>query len=170
MNPFLRVVEALSRHDVRYVIVGGFAAVMHGNNRATADIDLVVDLETHEARKAIEALVSLGMQSRIPVDPLQFGDADQRRRWIDEKHLVVFSMVDPRSELPTVDLLVEYPVEFQGLYDRAKMLTIEDQAVRVCSLDDLIAMKEKADRPQDRLDVENLRALRSGGLDRGKIP
>ncbi len=170
MNPFLRVIEALNRHDVRYVIVGGFAAVMHGNNRVTTDLDLVVDLAPQEARKAILALVSMGMQSRAPVDPVLFADAEHRQRWVREKQLMVFTMFDPQALLPNVDLFVESPVDFQGLRDRAEVLTIAGRAVRICSLDDLIEMKKRADRPQDRLDVQNLELLKSRKKDGGKAP
>ena len=52
MNPFLRAIEVLNRHAVRYVIVGGLAAYLHGTRRVTVDLDIVVDLRPEEARKA----------------------------------------------------------------------------------------------------------------------
>ena len=38
-----QILELLDRHGVRYVVVGGLAAVVHGSGRATFDIDLVPD-------------------------------------------------------------------------------------------------------------------------------
>ncbi len=161
MNPFLRVVEALNRHDVRYVIVGGFAAVMHGNDRTTVDLDIVVDLAPEEARKPIAALLDLGMRSRVPVDPLLFADAAERGRWAREKQMMVFTMLDPKGILPDVDLFIEPPLAFGELFGRSEILELENHATRVCSLDDLIDMKRRTGRPQDALDVENLELLRS---------
>lgn len=55
MNPFGPIFRALNEAEVRYVIVGGLATVLHGHTRLTLDIDLVVDLEPSEAKKAIQA-------------------------------------------------------------------------------------------------------------------
>lgn len=43
MSIFNKVLEALSKNDIRFVVVGGFAAVLHGNNRLTSDLDLAID-------------------------------------------------------------------------------------------------------------------------------
>jgi len=163
MNPFLRVIESLNRHGVRYVIVGGFAAVMHGHNRATRDLDIVVDLSPDGARKAIEALVALGMQPRAPVDPYQFADAAERRRWVAEKGAVVFTMIDPTSPTFAVDLFVESPLEWEAFHARAATLSAGGQSFRVCAIDDLIELKTRAGRPQDLMDVQALREIQSQG-------
>jgi hypothetical protein len=162
MNPFLRAIDALNKHDVRYVIVGGFAAIMHGHNRATKDLDIVVDLETAEARKAIAALVSIGMQPRVPVDPYDFALESKRKEWMRDKNAVVFTMIDPVNSLFVVDIFIELPMEFEPFYNRAKVIQLKNQPVKVCSVDDLIIMKTRSGRPQDLLDIEVLNALRSG--------
>ena len=48
---FLRVLQALEVAGVRYVLVGGLAVLLHGIDRLTADIDLVVDLAPEQARR-----------------------------------------------------------------------------------------------------------------------
>ena len=50
------IFDALNRADVRYVVVGGLATVLHGYARLTADVDLIVDLVPAEARKTIAAI------------------------------------------------------------------------------------------------------------------
>lgn len=45
----------LAECGVRFVVVGGVAVVIHGHPRLTADIDLVIDLEAANARRAIGA-------------------------------------------------------------------------------------------------------------------
>jgi hypothetical protein len=64
------------------VVVGGFATVLHGYARLTADIDLVIDLVPDEARKAIETLTRIGFRPRVPVEPLVFADPAVRRQWL----------------------------------------------------------------------------------------
>jgi hypothetical protein len=161
MNAFLRVVDALNRENVPYVVVGGFAALLHGNNRFTADLDLVVDLQPENARRAIHALTALGLKSRLPVDPLLFADAAVRARWRREKNMMVFSLHDPAAPMLVVDLFVDPPRSFDRLRLHSVVITADHTPVRVCSIDDLIEMKSQTDRPQDALDVQNLRVIRS---------
>jgi hypothetical protein len=38
-----RICRALDENGVRYVLIGGFAVILHGGERTTKDIDLLVD-------------------------------------------------------------------------------------------------------------------------------
>lgn len=159
VNPYLKVLEALNRHGVDYVVVGGFAAVLHGNNRFTADLDLVVNLQPAEAKKTIHALLSIGMQSRLPVDPLLFADPATRKDWIAQKNMMVFSMLDPSTPAFVVDLFVDLPIPFEDLRSQAVKFTLGGQSVPVCSVDHLILMKQRSGRQVDLQDIESLRFL-----------
>lgn len=101
---FEPIFDALNRHDVRYVVVGGVAVVLHGPPRLTADLDLAVDLSPGEGGKAIDALVGLGLRPRAPVDPSGFDDPGTRARWAAERGMRVFSMWDPGEPMRAVDL------------------------------------------------------------------
>lgn len=157
---FEPVLAALDAARVRFVVVGGVAVVLHGHPRMTADLDLVVDLTAESAGRAIAALVDLGMEPRLPVDPQAFADPDVRREWIDERSLTVFTMLDPSEPLLEVDLFAQPPLPFEELWDQATIVQLGGQAVRVASIDHLIAMKNAAGRPQDLADVAALEALR----------
>jgi predicted nucleotidyltransferase len=159
---FEPVIEALNDHGVRYVVVGGVAVVLRGYARLTADLDLAVDLDPAEARKAVEALVGVGLVPRAPVDPVGFADPATRRRWITEKGMMVFSMHDPSNPMRQVDLFTENPVDFEGLWQRSELLDLEATSVRVASILDLIQLKELSGRAQDREDIEALRQLIEG--------
>ena len=161
MTLFQPVLAALAAADVRFVVVGGVAVVLHGHPRMTADLDLVVDLATDSASRAIAALVDLGMAPRLPVDPQAFADPDVRRTWIDERGLVVFTMLDPGDPLLEVDLFARPPLPFEELWSDALVVQIEDLPVHVASIDHLIAMKKAVGRPQDLADVAALEALRA---------
>jgi hypothetical protein len=160
MPLFEPVFSALNRAEIRYVVVGGLAVVLHGHPRLTADVDLVVDLAPTSARHAIEALLGLGLKARVPADPLGFADPLQRQAWISEKNLQVFSMFSPSNPLLSLDLFVREPIPFEDLWSRAEAFDIGGVTVRVASLDDLITMKRVVGRPQDLLDVEALEAIK----------
>ncbi|HYU57574.1 MAG TPA: DUF6036 family nucleotidyltransferase [Actinomycetota bacterium] len=160
MAIFEPILAALNDAEVRYVVVGGVAVVLHGYARLTAALDLAVDLSPREARKVVAALRGVGLGPSAPVDPDGFGDAEVRARWISEKDMRVFSMRDPIDPMRAVDLFVEEPVPFEELWGRSEVIDLGGLPVRVASVEDLIRMKRGVDRPQDRADVAALEAIR----------
>ena len=159
------IISALNEAGVRYLAAGGLAVVAHGYVRFTADLDLILDLEEGNVRRAVAALSGLGYRPRAPVEFVQFADADARARWIREEGLTVFSLFSPQHATTEVDLFVEPPLDFGEAYaSAARMEVAPGLAATFLSVEDLIALKERAGRPQDRQDVERLRELNS---DRG---
>jgi len=156
MSLYVPVFEALNDAQVRYVVVGGLATVLHGYARLTADIDLMVDLDPDELRKGIDALTKYGMIPRLPVDPYDFVEPHMRRHWIEEKNMRVFSLWKLDEPLLSVDLFVEHPIEFDLIWSRAEVMALGSVSVRIVSIPDLIALKRLANRPQDLTDIEKL--------------
>jgi hypothetical protein len=156
MSLYVPLFEALNQMRVRYVVVGGLATVLHGYARLTADIDLMVDLDPEELRKGIDALSKYGMIPRLPVDPYEFAEPDIRRHWIEEKNMRVFSMWKPDEPLLSVDLFVEHPIDFGGIWSQSQVVALGAVSVRIASISDLIALKRLANRPQDLIDIEKL--------------
>lgn len=154
------VFQALDRAGVRYVVVGGVAVVLQGYPRLTLDLDLVIDLEPAQARGAIQALLDLGLAPRAPVDAMDFADPDVRARWVEERNMQVFTLLDPVHPERAVDLFATEPIPFGELYERADRLWTGTTSARVASIEDLIAMKKEAGRPQDLIDVEVLERMR----------
>jgi hypothetical protein len=89
------VLAALDESGVSFVVVGGVAVLLHGHNRTTVDLDVVIDLAAHDAVRAIDALTSLGFEPRLPVDARDFADDSLRQSWIEDRGLQVFTMLDP---------------------------------------------------------------------------
>ncbi len=160
------VVRALNQQGVRYLIVGGLAVVAHGYVRLTADVDLLLDLEEANLRRAVAALSRLGYRPRAPVELDRFIDPKARAEWVKTKGMTVFSLFSPDHPATEVDLFVEAPLDFGKAYASAVRIEVAPGAVAtIAGLDDLITLKERAGRPQDMQDVEHLRSLRR---DRGR--
>lgn len=155
-----RIFRALNESGCRYVIVGGLAAVLHGVNRLTHDVDLVVELKPESARSAIRAMEQLGYRPRVPVRAEGFADSGQRESWIQEKGMQVFSMWDSSNELPTIDLFVEYPMDFEELLASSEIVDLGGYEVRIASVEHLIEMKSRAGRDHDLEDIAALKRLR----------
>jgi hypothetical protein len=159
MERFTPVFEALNAANARYVVVGGLAVVLHGHIRATQDIDLVVSLEPEETRRALSAVERIGYHPRLPVKLSDFADPEQRERWAREKNMVVFPLFNETTRL-TIDLFVQYPIDFAELWDASEVMQLRRSTIRVASLDHLLRMKRETGRPRDLQDVEELERLR----------
>jgi len=155
------VLEALNAASVRYLVAGGLAVVAHGYVRFTADVDLILDLEEGNVRRALEALASLGYRPRPPVPLEQFAEASARRQWVAEKGLTVFSLYSPHHPMTEVDLFVEPPLDFESAYrSRLRVKMSAGPEVTFVGYNDLVALKKRAARPQDLVDLERLRLIR----------
>jgi hypothetical protein len=149
----------LAGAGVRFVVVGGVAVVIHGYARLTVDIDLVLDLDPENVRRAIQAMKARGLRTLLPVNAEDFANADLRRQWIETRNLQVFTMRDPQNPLLTVDLFAHEPIPFDELWERAEIAVFAGREIRIASIADLIAMKRAAARPQDLIDIEKLEAI-----------
>jgi len=88
---FLSVLQLFQASRVRYVLVGGLAVLLHGIDRLTANIDLVVDLAPDQASRAVEILLAAGFKAGAPVDARVFADPAVRERWRTESDMLAFS-------------------------------------------------------------------------------
>ena len=154
-----RTLAALEEARVRYLVVGGVAVVLHGHLRATADLDLVVQLTPDNVERAMGALQRLGFRPRAPVAASQFAQPELREEWIRDKGLTVFSLWSPERPGFEVDLFVQEPFDFDEVYARAVRIELDSCSATVISRLDLIVLKERAARPRDQEDVAALRAL-----------
>ncbi len=158
---FRTLIAALNQADCRYLVVGGFAVVAHGYLRLTGDIDLVLDLEEPVAAGAVlRVLETLGYRPRAPVPWTDYLDPDKRRRWRDEKDMVVFSAYGSGPYGATLDLFLETPFPFKPAWEERTDLDIGSGVIaHFVDFSRLCAMKEQAGRPKDLDDLENLRRI-----------
>jgi hypothetical protein len=160
------LIQALNAADVRYLLVGGLAVVAHGYVRFTADVDVVLDLQEDNLRRASTALAGLGYRPRAPVAFEDFLDPAKRAAWVRDKGLTVFSLYSPEHPATEVDLFVEAPFTFDQAYARAvRMELAPDVAATFVGFDDLLALKQRAGRSQDVLDIQQLMALKKDRSD-----
>ncbi|HEV7427077.1 MAG TPA: DUF6036 family nucleotidyltransferase [Thermoanaerobaculia bacterium] len=159
MIPFERVFRLLNEHDIRYVIVGGIAVILHGSPRLTADLDIIIDLEPARARTAIDVLQRAGFVAEVPVDIRLFADESVRRSWIADKHMKALSLHDGEMPPTVLDILAESPIVFEDLYGRAKVVSVDEITLRIAAIPDLIALKRLSGRPEDLRDIEELEKI-----------
>jgi hypothetical protein len=154
------IVRALNEARVRYLIAGGVAVVAHGYVRFTADLDVILDLETENVRRATKVLAVLGYCPRAPVPIEQFADPTARAEWVREKGMTVFSLFSAQHPRTEVDLFVRPPLDFDRAYAAAmKWDVAPNVSATFVSLPDLLSLKRQAGRPRDLDDIERLNAI-----------
>ena len=157
---FQQILSQLHDRHVDFVIVGGVAAALHGGSRVTFDLDLVPSLVEESWQAAVDLLWSLGARPRIPESVDRIRDVEQVRRWQRDKGMLALSFRTPDGSTE-VDLLVSESDQFTSLRERAAKVVIDQRTFFVASIDDLIAMKRKAGRPQDLLDIAQLQDIQT---------
>ncbi len=87
------ILYALNHKQIKYLIVGGVAVNIHGYQRLTHDLDLVIQLIPENILNALSALEQLGYFPAIPVNKTQFADPEIRKQWISNKNMEVLSLI-----------------------------------------------------------------------------
>ena len=164
---FEAIARALESAGVRYLVAGGLAVAAHGYLRFTKDADLVIQFDAENIHRAFAALASLGYRPLVPIKAEQFSDTATREGWIREKGMQVLQFWSEAHRETPVDIFVTDPFPFDDEYSRALVKPLNgDIPVRFVSIPTLIRMKEVADRPQDRIDIEYLRMRLKDDVDK----
>lgn len=152
----LGALEILTKHGVRFVLIGGYAASIRGSPVITGDLDICYARDPRNLERLAAALRELGARLRgrgVPED-LPFR--------LDAETLAMGDSFTFATVAGPLDCLGT-PSGTSGFRDLDAGATDEDidgLTVRVASLDDLIRMKEASRRPRDVQHVEWLKALR----------
>ena len=163
LSSFEAIAKALGDAQLRYLIVDGLAVAAHGHGRATFDVDLVVQLQTENVKRAMAVFDALGYTPTVPVPAAQFADPARREVWLREKNMVVFQLHSDRHRETRIDLFVSEPFDFDTEYDQAMIGELAPGLrTRFVKLETLIRMKETAGREKDKEDVRQLRLLQQG--------
>lgn len=160
---YLDLFRALHHENARYLIVGGLALNIHGVERATMDIDLMLAMDAGNLEAFRRAVESLGMTPVLPVAMKQFADPATLQLWIDEKHMLAFALRPREPSAPTLDILVAPKIAFETAWARHLEKDLGDVPIHVVHIDDLIELKTGTGRQRDVADVFALTRLKALG-------
>lgn len=151
-NTLADAVEFLESRGVSYALIGGLAASLRGQPRATADVDLVAIVEIDAALAIADEL------DQTAFDPLFTGIAEviQRAFILPLRHRETGVKVDIALGLSGFERLA---------VARATRVTIAGRQVATATAEDLIIMKSLAARPQDQQDLAGIIAAQHDRLD-----
>jgi hypothetical protein len=161
---YLDLFKCLHVRNVRYLVAGGLAMNLHGVPRMTMDIDLVLALDEANVDAFLVCARELGLKPQAPVPLESLRDPDQRRSWVEQKHLIAFALSGAPGT-PTVDVLLKHSLDLDAAMNRALVHTVAGVPVTIASLDDMIALKQNTGRRQDQDDIEHLLRIKASGDD-----
>ncbi len=153
MQETAKLLELLAGGDVEFVVVGGYAAVLHGSSYITQDLDICIVCSPDNIERLRRLLKDLDPRHRMTAQKLSFLETPPSGTELKSVFL--------RTRLGVLDVLSEVlgVGDFKRLKDQAREVMIAEKRVRVISLQDLIAAKEALARDKDLLVAKELRAI-----------
>lgn len=143
-DDFRDFIQALNNHDVQYMLVGGYAVILHGYRRVTGDMDIWVNRTKENYSKIKLAFTEFGL-------PL-FDMTEQR--FMDADTADVFSYGRPPVSIDIITKLKG--VEFEEAFSQAQAFNEEGLVIRFIHLNNLIQAKKASGRHKDLDDLEKL--------------
>lgn len=136
-----KVLDAFNRHDVKYIVVGGWAVILHGFTRTTLDLDIMVDPSKENLTKILDALREFSKDKSLDeisqIDLTQYGVV----RVIPEDFDIVVDLVWKIGE-----------IDYSKASKDFEEVEIDGVKVKIAGIDTLIKMKDTT-RPKDQMDL-----------------
>lgn len=153
----VEICAVLSEEGVEFVVLGGFAAIIHGSPLPTEDIDVIPSRSAANLERLAAALQRLEAKIRTGDEPIETR--------IDAAFIMNMPhMLNLVTRFGDIDLvftpagaLKNYEQWLEGAR-RAQLR--EGLVVAVADLDDVIASKAAANRPKDQRSLPYLESLR----------
>ena len=152
---FGRIIGVLLEHEVRFVLIGGLAAITHGSPFPTEDVDITPERSHANLTRLSAALHTLGARVRaegVP-DGLPFDH--------DPESLDAAGVWNLTTDLGDLDISF-IPTGTDGFADldrSARATEVYGVVVRIASLQDIVRSKQAANRPKDQRVLPTLRDI-----------
>jgi len=139
---FKEFLKLLKEHDIRYLLIGGYAVGYHGYARATEDMDIWVAVDSENAKKLVSVLKAFG-----------FDHPDLKPElFLQEKKIIRMGMPPMRLKITTSIS----GVEFDECYQKRIIDELDGIQVNLIDLENLKKNKKASGRSKDIADLEKL--------------
>lgn len=141
INRLKDVFKSFQTHDVRYVVIGGIAAVLYGVPRVTFDMDILIEATPENTQRLLEALLEAGMGAACLTT-------------VDE---ILSNEITIFKDRVRIDVQTSTPgLSFQDAWNNRNTMDYQGQSFHVASREDLISSKRAAGRTIDLSDIRLL--------------
>jgi predicted nucleotidyltransferase len=143
LDQYVEVIKSLNSREVKYVIIGGTAAIVHGVPRMTFDLDILIEATPENASLLLDAFLDARLGTALLTTP----------EALLSKEITIF------NDRVRIDVQTSTPgLTFAEAWSRREILTFEGVDFPIASRPDIIASKRAAGRPIDLDDVKSLEA------------
>lgn len=140
---FKELLQLFEKHNVRYLVVGGYAVMKYSEPRFTKDLDVFIATDQENATGVYAALKEFG----APLKNLAPDDFAHKGYF--------YQMGIPPLR---IDIMMSIPgIEFDEAWENRETAVLGELKIHFISRSDLIRAKEASGRPQDRIDVGKLK-------------
>ncbi len=141
---FLDFLELCNKHEVAYLVIGGYAVSVHGYPRSTKDLDICIELSEENAKKMLKVIADFGFASA----------------GLCEQDFLKKDFITQLGHPPLrIDILNDLDhVLFSEAWLNRKEVLYEGVTINFIGYNQLLSVKEAAGRKQDIADVEKLKA------------
>jgi len=137
------VFASFQKNDVKYLVIGGIAAVLYGVPRATFDLDVLIEPTKDNVERLLSAMIKAGLGTA------SLTNAED----VLSKEITIF------TDRIRLDVQTSTPgISFEQAWQRRVTMNYRGQILEVISVGDLIASKTAAGRD---VDLEDVRILKS---------
>jgi hypothetical protein len=154
IGSFLELLTYLAKAEVNFVIIGGFASVVHGCTNVTQDIDLCCDFSPANLMRLQEALASLNPVHRMTTKKIKLELTEENCKSLKNLYL--------DTDLGQLDCLGY--VKGVGGYGQAikvsEKIEIDGKVFNILNIEALIESKQAMNRPHDQQTIIELKALK----------
>ena len=145
-----KVFASFDCHDVRYVVIGGVAAILHGVPRATFDLDILIEATPQNAKRLLEALAEAGLGTSA----------------LTNEEELLANVITVFEDRVRIDVQTSTPgITFGEAWNRREEMNFQGQRFHVLRKEDVIATKLAAGR---QVDLEDVRILQSDDKETGR--
>lgn len=140
---FKELLKLLEKHKIRYLVVGGYAVMKYSEPRFTKDLDIFIKTDQENADNIYNALKEFGS----PLENLTPEDFTHKGYF--------YQMGRPPLR---VDIMMSIPgIDFDEAWENREVVELDDLKIYFISRSDLIRSKEASARPQDKIDLDELK-------------
>jgi hypothetical protein len=142
---FLEFLELLEKYEVEYMLVGGYAVIIHGFVRSTGDMDLWIDKTIDNYQKLKKVYFDFG----APIFAFE--------EFNDTKFDVWGIGIEPYK----IEILTKVDgLNFQESFEKKNHFKTEKLKIPYINFDDLIKNKKASGRYKDLADIEQLKRIK----------
>ena len=148
------LLKTLVHSPVDFVLIGGFAAVLHGCNQSTRDIDICIVYSPEQIQLLRETLKNFHPQHRMDKEKTSFLEEPKELATVHDFHLI--------TDLGTLDVIshIKGVGDYYDVLKNSDEIEIEGGKCYLISIDDLIKSKKALGRHRDLITVMELEAIR----------